>query len=317
VAEPVPGYLIFMFDRSGSMKYNPSPNPKWDSCKAGLETFFADTQSKGLYASMQVFPYSHNECSEATYETPLVPVTALPDTSTKFKTALDANGPDASYGTPTLPAFKGAMTYAEQVKAGLSNGGKVAVVLVTDGEPNDCSSSAKNVGAEAAKWATDIPTYVIGVGGALTNLNVIAQGGGTNKAILVDTTNPQSITKDFLAAVAQIKSMALACDYKIPSAPPGMTLDPNQVNVVYTPTGAAKQTLSYNKDCGGTATGWHYDNPTHPTKIEMCPDSCTAVNSGTGGRVDIVLGCSTQGGVPSGGGGGGSSGGSGDGGGVK
>ena len=184
----------------------------------------------------------------------------------------------------------------DQLQGGFTHGEKAAVVLVTDGDPNDCSSSAQNVGQEAAKIAAQIPTYVVGVGNSLTNLNTIAKGGGTKSALLVDTSNPQQITTDFIKAVSQIRSAALTCEYKIPAAPVGQTLDPNKVNVVYTPAGGAAQTLSYNKDCAGNGQGWHYDDPNAPTKISMCGASCDGLKAAAG-RVDIVLGCATQGGV--------------------
>ena len=295
-AQQVPVYLVFMFDRSGSMKFNPSPNNKWDACVAGLDSFFGDAQSKGLFASMQVFPYNAGECSSGTYQTPLVAATALPDSTSSFKNALAQNGPDPGYGTPTLPALQGAIGYAKKLQGGFTNGEKVAVVLVTDGDPNDCNSSAQNVGAEAAKSANVVPTYVVGVGSSLSNLNTIAKGGGTGSAILVNTSNPNQITTDFIKAVSQIRAAALTCDYQIPAAPPGQTLDPNKVNVVYTPGGGTPQTLSYNKDCSGNGEGWHYDDPSTPTKISMCGASCDGLKAAAG-RVDIVLGCATQGGV--------------------
>ncbi len=296
-AQQVPVYLVFMFDRSGSMKFNPSPNNKWDACVAGLDSFFGDAQSKGLFASMQVFPYDNGECSSATYKAPLVAATALPDPSGSFRNALAQNGPNPNYGTPTLPALSGAIDYAKQLQAGFTGGEKVAVVLVTDGDPNDCNSSAQSVGAEAAKIAKQIPTYVVGVGSSLSNLNTIAKGGGTGSAILVNTSNPNQITTDFIKAVSQIRAAALTCEYKLPAAPPGQSLDPNKVNVVYTPGGGgAPQTLSYNKDCSGNGQGWHYDDPAPPTKISMCGASCDGLKA-AGGRVDVVLGCATQGGV--------------------
>jgi hypothetical protein len=295
-AVDVPVYLIFMFDRSGSMKFNPQPNNKWDACVAGLETFFADPNSKGLYASMQVFPYTNNECSTQTYQGPIVPATQLPDTAGIFGKALASHGPNASYGTPTLPAIKGAIAYAQSVKAGFQNGEKVAVVLVTDGDPNDCSSSPDNVGLEAAKTKQDVPLYVIGVGPDLQNLDTIARGGGTQNAIIVDTSNPSQISQDFLSAVAKVKGAQLSCEYQLPALPQGQTLDTNAVNVQYTPAGGQAQTLTFNKDCSGDGLGWHYDNPDQPQKIETCAASCDQAKSG-GGKVDIVLGCATQGGV--------------------
>src|SRR5262249_47140952 len=136
---------------------------------------------------------------------------------------------------------------------------------------------------------------VIGVGNELNALDTVARGGGTNQAILVDTSNPSQISQDFISAVAQVKRQ-LACEYKLPAPPAGQTLDINAVNVAYTPDGGSAQTLTYNKDCSGPGEGWHYDNPSQPQKIQMCRASCDQLKQGAG-KVDIVLGCATLGGV--------------------
>ena len=94
-AERVPVYLVFMIDRSGSM----SQNQKWPTIVAGLETFFNDPASSGLYASVQFFK-SPNECDVASYQTPAVAMTGLP--SPMFKATIDTYAPNG--GTPTRPA---------------------------------------------------------------------------------------------------------------------------------------------------------------------------------------------------------------------
>jgi hypothetical protein len=291
-----PIHLVFMFDRSGSMKFNPQPNNKWDACTTGLKSFFADPSSANFFASLQVFPSDGNTCNVTGYENYLVPEVALPD-SAKLAAALDANGPQANFGTPTLPAIEGAIGYAQSVKAKLTNGEKVAVVLVTDGEPNDCNSTAAKVAAAAAKVAATIPTYVIGIGASIANLDLIAQGGGTNKAIIVSDANPAQITPDFEAAVGAIKSAALGCEYALPTPPNGQELNINAVNVNYTPGGGKAQTLTYSKDCSNPS-GWHYDNPADPKHVEMCPGICdTLKKDQSGGKLDVIFGCQTAGGV--------------------
>ncbi len=290
IADALPVYLVFMFDRSGSMSHS----SKWTSCKDGLESFFGDPKSRGLVASMAFFSQA-DECNASAYATPTVAMKALPDATT-FKTHLEEMRP--SGGTPTLPALNGAIQYAQRVRAGLSNGEKVAIVLVTDGDPNDCNSTAQNVGAAAAKVASTIPTYVIGVGPEAKNLNTIAKGGGTSRAIMIATNNPAQITQDLQKAIGNIKMAQLGCDYIMPKPPNGQSIDVNAVNVAFTPGGGKAQPLTYSKDCSNP-NGWHYDDLAAPTKVQMCSGICGALKSDTtGGKIDIVFGCKTQGGVP-------------------
>ncbi len=290
-AELVPVYLVVMFDKSGSM----DDNQKWTSCSAGLKSFFGDAKSTGMSASLQFFPQLKSggglDCSTASYTSTKVPMTALPNTST-FPAAIDATGPSGS--TPTLPAITGAIAYAQTVRTTLaaSNSGKVAVVLVTDGEPNGCSSSVDNVSAAAAAAKANIPTYVIGVGD-VNALDQIAAAGGTTKSFTVSTSNPAQTSAEFGAALATIRGAALSCEYKVPDAPAGKTLDLGTVNVVYTTGAGTADTLAYSKDCA--TPGWHYDNPSAPTKIQLCTATCNTVKADNAAKVSIELGCATKG----------------------
>ncbi|NVL68033.1 hypothetical protein, partial [Escherichia coli] len=95
----------------------------------------------------------------------------------------------------------------------------------------------------------------IGVGSELTNLDAIAQSGGTKSALIVPVGNPAQIQADFTKAINQIKASALTCDYKIPAPPAGETFDRGKVNVQHVPSGGTGTTLSYNQTCAG-GTGW-------------------------------------------------------------
>ncbi|MDB4936080.1 MAG: hypothetical protein JWP87_3052 [Labilithrix sp.] len=286
-AEARPVYLVFMFDKSGSMVKNGSP--KWASATAASKAFFESQDSKGISASLSYFPDDVQSCNSGDYSTPEVPLTALPSTS--FGQNLDNQDPNG--GTPTKAALQGAITYAQQVGAGQGKDGKVAVVLVTDGVPEGCGdNSIGNISALAAGVAATIPTYVIGVGDQLTNLNDIAAGGGTKSALIVSVNNPAQIQADFTKAINQIKASALTCDYKIPAAPAGETFDRSKVNVQHTPTGGTAGTLTYNQSCAG-GTGWQYDDANNPTRILLCNASCDGVKAKSG-KVDILFGCATQ-----------------------
>jgi len=289
--DALPIYLVFMVDKSGSMG-GTSMSVKWTPAVAALKDFFADASSANIHASLAFFAQSPGktaECQVGSYATPAVAMAALPN-ATSFSAALDANSPAG--GTPTLPAEQGAVQYAQTVAAGLTAGEKVAVVLVTDGDPNDCSSTSTNVAAAAATVAGTIKTYVIGVGTETTKLDEIATGGGTAPHIQVNTTSAATTSADLRTAIGKIKAAQLSCDYTLPPPPMGKSIDVNAVNVNYT-TGGMTTTLGYSADCSN-AGGWHYDSTTAPTKIIMCPTICTTLQNDTsGGKVDIVFGCST------------------------
>lgn len=286
--DALPIYLVFMVDRSGSMGGG-ELSVKWTPAVAALKDFFADPASANIHASLAFFSAASSACSASSYATPAVAMKNLPD-GASFAAALDATGPSGN--TPTLPAGQGAIQYAQTIAAGLTAGEKVAVVLVTDGDPNGCSSSPANTAAAAATVAGTIKTYVIGVGNGAANLDQIATGGGTAPHIQVNTTSAATTSAELRAAIGKIKASQLTCDYTLPAPPNGQTLDVNAVNVNYT-TGGATKTLGYSPDCSN-AGGWHYDSTTAPTKIIMCPSICTTLQNDTsGGKIDIIFGCST------------------------
>ena len=97
---------------------------------------------------------------------------------------------------------------------------------------------------------------------------------------------------------AVIESAPLPCNYPIPPAPAGMSLDRNKVNVKYTPQGADPAMVQpYGKVGGvdgcGDLSAWYFDNEMTPTQVMLCPTACNAVGSGTGGSVDVLFGCET------------------------
>lgn len=294
----VPVNLVVMFDQSGSMGRDDNGNNvldvKWNPVVQAFETFFADKGSAGMSASLQYFPLGGNkqECNQANYAAPEVALTTLPN-STAFQGSLVSHQPGG--GTPTKPALGGAIAYAQQVAQQKPND-KTVVVLVTDGEPNDCNSDVQNVSDEAAAVAAKIPTYVVGVGSSLQNLDAIAAAGGTQKAIVVNVSDANGTAASFLAALNAIRGQVGSCDFTLPQPPAGQTLDINAVNVVFTPSGGSPQTLSYNAACTGGA-GWHYNNPTAPTQIVLCQSTCDTAKADKGGKIAIAFGCATKGGV--------------------
>lgn len=89
----------------------------------------------------------------------------------------------------------------------------------------------------------------------------------------------------------------IPCEFNIPAPPMGETLDPNRVNVVFT-DGNGNQTsilqVPNQASCSSTNGGWYYDVPSAPTKVLLCPASCTVVQADDMGKVDVLFGCATE-----------------------
>jgi hypothetical protein len=293
-AKLVPVNLVVLLDRSGSMGdgINGDPNLKWKPVTAALESFFADPMSLGMSASLAFFPASNmtDQCNPSLYYFASVPMTTLPD-PTQFQSAIAAITPQGN--TPTLPAIQGAIDYAKDTRDA-TPGSRTAIVLVTDGDPDVCNSSVNNVSLEVAKVAQSIPTYVIGVGQSLTSLSMIAQSGGTGQPTLVSVGDASQTANDFQQALEAIRGLVLTCDLQLPAPPPGMSLDYHSVNVAFTPSSGAAEELLYNSACT-TGVGWRYDDPSHPSQVVLCDDTCNTVKQDHGGRVDVVFGCATAG----------------------
>lgn len=166
--------------------------------------------------------------------------------------------------------------------------------MVTDGIPEVCSDKG-DVGPAslvAALNSSSVPTYVVGVGDSLANLNQIAASGGTKQAFVVSTGDPTQTQQDLSTAIKAIKTSALTCDYKIPAPPSGQTLDPTKVNVQYTPSSGTAAVIAYDPTCA-SGTGWHYDDANNPSRVIACDSTCDSIKSDAG-KVDIVFGCTTH-----------------------
>ena len=290
-ATRLPVDLVFIFDRSQSM----NTNNKWPPCVQALNAFFADSKSQGLNASLEFFCGSGEgsgtkaqkcEAAAVDYSMPTVTLTTLPN-ATVFSNAISAQ--TFCSGTPISAALDGSLRYAKTL---IPSGHKGVVVLVTDGAPTSCETDIPTIAAMAAAQAGSVPTYVIGVGTNLKNLNAIAVGGGTGSAILVDISSPAATLANFGAALDKIRGSAVSCNFAMPAPPPGQSLDPAAVNMLLTQNGA-QNAIGYDPGCqkGG---GWEYDDPVNPQQIRLCTDACDAVKADPSAKIDIVFGCKTQ-----------------------
>jgi len=299
--------LIFVYDKSGSMgdpAEGGDPKTKWIPLENGMEAFFADPASQWMSASLELFPAPGDLATTCAYayanpNVALEPLSANNDVLATIKATMPQGG------TPTLQALEGGIAYAQSVVASDPED-KTVVVLVTDGEPSfyvdgglepGCTDNdlthVEAAAASAFAASPPLPTYVIGVGTDIDtqNANAIAAAGGTQQAFMVSVTDPTTTSSQLVAALGAIRTQTVSCTLALPAPPAGQLLDPNKVNVGFQPSGGAPTVIAEDPACTG-GVGWHYDVPTGPTSVELCPSTCDAVRAG-GGSVSFAFGCAT------------------------
>jgi hypothetical protein len=304
VTTTIPVDLYFVYDKSSSMLLADvigSPN-RWDSMAAAVSAFVdasaADGGSAGLGIGMAFFPMGAPlaSCNVADYALPVVDVAPLPGNATAIKNAIAAQ----MFGltTPTVVALQGGVQYGTTYQSAHPDR-RLVLVLATDGEPNDCNSTAPAVAAVAATAAAQMPplnTYVLGIGPSTGNLDSIAMAGGTNAAYLVTSSG----TTQLLQALNNIRKQTqtkvgtmIACSQKIPPSSSSQALD-YAATVIRTTTGDAGISSSpprvSDRAACGTMEGWYFDDPKQPTTIEFCPTTCGMVSTGRS-RLTIEIPC--------------------------
>lgn len=300
-----PLHLAFAFDVSGSMGKGDElwhdKELKWDPVVAATRAFFEDDDSDGLRASLTFFPADGDEderCEAASYEAPDVDMSDLP--SDAFGEAIaEIEAQDWRGGTPTRFVVEGVLGYVEQARD--DEGGRYALVLVTDGYPQGCDDDDDTleavIGPLEAAHDDGIDTYVIGVANppidgapdTVSDLHRLAEAGGTASAFLIDTGDPTATAQAFDEAVSMIRGAVIACDLEIPTPPDNRAFDKERVAVAYD-DGSGERALHYDAECSGD-DAWHYDDPAAPERIELCASTCDEVRAATDAELRIDFAC--------------------------
>ncbi|HEX3775423.1 MAG TPA: vWA domain-containing protein [Polyangiaceae bacterium] len=307
-AAAIPVTLFVLLDQSGSMTQD---GDRWSPVTSALKAFVNDMAQAGLNVGLQYFPLGATTtddpqiCAVQNYVTPDVPIAALPGNAAAFAASIDkhyftaaqANDP-AHWGTPTAPALAGAYQYlASYLQMHPDQHG--VLLLATDGLPSNLCTGDKpaqvttQIGAQVTQMPS-IETYVVGIG-QVSNLSDWAMAGGTgHDAFIVDGTGTTT-GQDLGNALGEIRKLTLPCDYLIPTPDAG-TIDPQKVNVRVTlPNMMQSQiaNVASASACDATTPTWYYDNPTAPTRVELCPSACSELGQ-TGTQIELLFGCQTE-----------------------
>jgi hypothetical protein len=250
-----------------------------------------------------------NSCAVEDYATPLQ---VLPSGREVLLDSLDTSYVDFFSTTPTHVALEGAF---EQVQSwrDANPAKRSVVVLATDGIPEGCETilapDAADTTLEQLRTGAEnaVSTFVIGVlpdddpeldGLAeqialqTESLNAMAIAGATELPILVRAN--VNTTQAFLQALDQVRSVALPCDYELPTD----THDFSRVNVELTTAGVVEALPKVDNLAACDGNGWYYDSDETaadepPTRVVLCPTACDAAKQSAAERVDVVLGCPT------------------------
>lgn len=312
--ESIPLDIYIMFDRSCSMscdidhkgcckRDNPEEQGqiRIEPIREALSQFLNDPKSVGMGAGIGYFghqPGGQTTCDASGYSAAEVPIAPLPGNTAALTQSI--NNAEPTGETPTAPAIRGACSYATEWKR-QNPGRAVVILLVTDGVPetpdtncwddaNEATREAIRAAEECATAEVPIKTYVLGVGKALSTLNSIARAGGTNQAYLVEGGDVSSAV---LSALNAIRGDAtIPCEFRIPPAPDGATLDLNLVNVGVCDAGGDPKEVFYapSPDDCGDKQGWYLDNGSGEPRIRLCQASCETV-SVPGAELYYTVGC--------------------------
>ena len=305
-ASPLDMYI--MMDRTQSMTnlINGTAITRWDVLQSGVQSFINDpgVLAKAPQVGLGFFgatgnPDDPKECDPASYATPQIEIEAIATSGPKILAAVQKEAAYLGGKTPWFPALQGSLMHAQDWQTANPNRMTI-VVLVTDGYPTECNTDVAQTqemvgefySGIAATYNTrgkpGIRTYIIGVAVDQFNLNAIAQAGGTIQAAIVDGATGVDA---FVNAMVNITNANINCDITLPTPPSGKVVDPNAVQIVYTPYVGDAQEIpkaSSAGGCGSANGGWYFDNPTDPKKITLCPCSCA--NLGAGG-IQVRFGC--------------------------
>lgn len=323
-ADAIPAVVEMVVDTSGSMDWAPGTTraprggaqSKWDITSAALKDAVAKLPAS-VAVGVNFYPNTRGDdpCIVNRVALGIDLLGAANSTQRRnFNRAIDGASPQG--GTPTHAAF---LFGSDAVAASMVEGQKF-VLLITDGVPTrtlDCGGdgqtaveSAPLIQAVGSSFdSRGIKTFVIGSPGsedARADLSKMATVGGTaapgcsdggpNYCHLDMTT-----AADFAAALADglaaIAGQISTCEYAVPPPPNGKTINPGQVNVLYTKGDGTESSIG--QDATGTcAAGWVYDDAQNPTKITLCGSDCDMVKADSGAKIDLIFGCDTEVTVP-------------------
>lgn len=329
VAEPIALYIVL--DRSGSMAFPSGAGMPamwggaggwgtgptlWDLAVDAISGLVNDPASANIDIALEYFPpdgFGDAQCDGVDASMPAVTLGRLPAHAANITSSLGATGPNGS-GTPIEAALRGGALFCQGFKASTPDE-ECVVLLVTDGAPADCSEDFAALAQIAGDAFTNdgTKTFAIGIGEASFDLlDQVATAGGSDcdpagARAACDATSGQlqaalTTIRDTVVTTStrteireEIMETPLECEWSVPAPNPGEAFKADLVNVRFTQDEGVEPVtfgLVASPDaCGSQAIAWHYDDPSAPSRLIACPETCNAIKAAPRGKIDILLGC--------------------------
>lgn len=311
--EALPAVLQLVVDTSGSMDQDApgSRDSKWVVTRQallGAIDQMPDSTSIGVVFYPDL-PITADACFDNEADVPIA-LLAGPGSSqrSQIERAFARQSPDG--GTPTHDAYR----YAHRALAAAAVTGARFAVVITDGTPT-FSLGCEGTGlvsdpvdpgplvTEAQQARTQgVSTFVIGSPGsegARESLSRMAEAGGTARPNCshsgpnychFDMTQSGNFAADLRDALGTISGLALSCAYDIPEPPSGQLLDPERVNVLFTPSGGSAELIAKSPS-GACREGWQYSDD--GAQVLLCENTCDRVKNAQG-SLSLEFGCATR-----------------------
>jgi len=325
--ELLPVVLMLVVDNSASMRERPNRSQnggtKWEITRDALASTLDGMPAS---AAVGVLYYPNMNTSGSDVERPLdqcvninamIPIDLLGDASSPQRstigTSLANTNPQGS--TPTHDAYDYALVHGMQ-ESRLT--GNRFMLLITDGAPT-LAKGCQGGGMPDTPAPTDpiieevlaarqagVRSFIIGSPGSDT-VNGEDVRPWLSKAAALGATAPSGCSingPDFChidlsqdadfksalnAALARILGLITACTFDVPArGTNGETVNPNQINVLYTPGDGSGEQLIGRNDAAGCEDGWQYDAD---GRIVLCTNTCFVAQNDPAGKVELLFGC--------------------------
>jgi len=295
--EVIPGNILLVFDKSGSMDqmWGTGNTNKWTDAVAAIPAAVTPLEDEVTIGSI-FFPYGNDNCTvPGVGMPPHIPFEPGPDFLADWAN-LGAAGVTPKGGTPLRAALMVADQYLQAELPDLV--GITSVVIVTDGQPNCVDTgnafsdddSAPNLTPFIANWLTlDVKTYVVGLPGGrdpnetmafMTLLNELAVAGGTTSYIPAD--DPTTLQTELAKIVSEnVTTNFDTCTLPLGKTPP----NPDDINLLVVNKGMEN---SVARDLGASG-GWTID--ANAENIILQGTFCELAKMGEYDEITVVYGC--------------------------
>ena len=306
--------IIFAIDNS------PSLLDEINATRANMNKFSQQITSSGLDAHIVLISCLPDDCTNPKFHSICIDPPLGKTGGCTGPTYGDSNPPNYNHVSVKVPSTKGlsliVSTYA-QWKATMRAGAARHVVVISD-DTDEWTATQFNTellkldaafkgyqfhGIFAFKSKEDAClidksepccTYAAPGGEGKPYKDLVKLTGGVSSDLCL-----QSFAPVFnKIATSVVKSAKLSCSWTLPKPPAGKTLDPNKINVEFIDSTGASSIfgrVASAADCAkAKGDAWYYDDPVTPTKVTVCPKTCTSIQSQAQAEIKIQFGCKTE-----------------------